>query len=258
MTTIAPALLEELKDLADPVALLRDLHRRFGNRLAVGTSGQLSGSAIVALCVEAGFTPRVFTNDTGRLFPETHDLFRRLEERYRLTVERFAPDPKILGEMVSTYGEYLFFDSKERQELCCEVRKVLPNDRALATLDVWVTGLRADQSRSRAKTPRLQILNLKEPTGQRPVLKVAPLVDWTEERVRAYLRENNVPVHALLEKTLPGGYYYESLGCVLCTTPIGPNESRRAGRWRWFNTSDDKKECGLHLPPHDPTSPDVP
>ncbi|MBL0350386.1 MAG: phosphoadenylyl-sulfate reductase [Elusimicrobia bacterium] len=258
MTPIAPALLEELKALTDPVALLKELHRRFGARLAVGTSGQLSGSAIVALCVDAGFTPRVFTNDTLRLFPETHDLFRRLEERYKLTIERFAPDPKILNDMVSAYGEHLFFDSKERQELCCEVRKVLPNDRALATLDVWVTGLRADQSRSRAQTPRLQILTLREPPGARPILKVAPLVDWTEERVRTYLKENKVPVHALLEKTLPGGYFYESLGCVMCTTPIGPHESRRAGRWRWFNTSDDKKECGLHLPPHDPTSPDVP
>lgn len=255
---VTPALLSELEKIADPATLLRALHDRFGRRLAVGTSGQLSGAAILALCVEAGFTPRVFTNDTGRLFPETYDYFNKLEKRFGLVVERFAPDPRRVDQMVSRYGEHLFFDSKERQELCCAVRKVEPNNRALETLDIWVTGLRADQSAARAKTPRLQILTLESPAGPRDLLKVCPLVDWPEERVRAYLKGKDVPVHALLEATLPGGFYYESLGCVMCTTPIGPGEPRRAGRWRWFNVSDDKKECGLHTPPSDPRSPDAP
>src|SRR5439155_9439031 len=86
-----------------------------------------------------------------------------------------------------------------------------------------------------------------EGEGTRPILKVAPLATWTEAKVREYLKANHVPVHKLLEAKLPGGWYYESLGCILCTTPIGPNEPRRAGRWRWFNALDDKKECGLHL-----------
>lgn len=245
---IDAALLDDLAPFTDPQVLLSELHRRFGDRLAVGTSGQLTGTVIVALCAAAGFKPRVFTNDTHRLFPETYALFERVEKKYGVTIERFTPDPAVVEDMVSRYGEHLFFDSKERQELCCRVRKVLPNNAALRTLDVWVTGLRADQSPGRAKTPRLQILPHTEDGRTRPILKVAPLVDWTEERLRAYMKEHDVPVHPLLEQKFPGGYYYESLGCVMCTTPIGPFESRRAGRWRWFNTDDEKKECGLHLP----------
>ena len=121
-------------------------------------------------------------------------------------------------------------------------------------LDVWVTGLRADQSPGRASLPRLEIIQHKG----RPVLKAQPLVDWTEAQLRTYMRDNKVPVHPLMKGTLPGGWYYESLGCAVCTTPIGPDEPRRAGRWRWFNqekaavsAEDAKKECGLHVPGSD-------
>src|SRR5262249_33677303 len=137
---------------------------------------------------------------------------------------------------------------KERQELCCHVRKVLPNEKALDTLDVWVTGLRADQSRARSGVQRFEVIQHGPSSQQRPILKVAPLAAWTESKVREYLKAHKVPIHKLLDTKLPGGWYYESLGCILCTTPIGPDEPRRAGRWRWFNTTDDKKECGLHLP----------
>lgn len=249
---IDQALIEQLQGIVEPGALLAELDRRFGARMAIGTSGQLTGVALIDMAVKAGFKPRVFTNDTLRLFPETYELLDAIEKKYGLKIDRFTPPKPELGQMVSQYGENLFFDSKERQELCCYVRKVLPNNAALDGLDVWVTGLRADQSRGRAATPRLQIIQHAQNGQARPILKAAPLADWTEARVREYIQQNNVPVHKLLEAKLPGGWYYESLGCVICTTPIGPHEPRRAGRWRWFNTSDDKKECGLHLP----TNPD--
>lgn len=248
MPAIDQNLIAELDRIPEPGALMAELFKRFGARCAIGTSGQLTGTALIALAVGAGAKPRVFTNDTGRLFPETYELFDAIERRYGLKIERFGPDPRELEAMVSEYGESLFFDSKERQELCCAVRKVHPNDRALDTLDVWITGLRADQSRARAATPKFQIVDHARDGKPRPILKVAPLVDWTEARVREFMKAKDVPVHKLLEQKLPGGWYYESLGCVICTTPIGPNEPRRAGRWRWFNSSDDKKECGLHLP----------
>jgi phosphoadenosine phosphosulfate reductase len=245
MSPIAPELIAELDPLAEPGALLAALHKRFGPRMAIGTAGQLSGSVLVALAAEAGIAPRVFTVDTGRLFPETLALFGRLEKKYGVTIERFAPDATAVQKMTAEHGEYLFFDAKEKQELCCHVRKVLPNSRALDTLDVWVTGLRADQSRSRAGTPRFRLMD----HGGRPLLKVAPLVDWTEATLREYIGAHGVPVNELLERKLPGGYYYESLGCVICTTPIGPGEPRRAGRWRWFNDPNADRECGLHVPP---------
>ncbi len=252
--TVTPALVKELGSVTDPAVLLRTLFDRFGDRMAIATAGQLTESAIVALCVAAGFKPRVFTIDTGRLFPETLDLFAQTEKKYELKIERFLPDSQAVDSLVAEQGEYLFFDSKEKQELCCRLRKVLPNERALRGLDVWVTGLRADQSPLRQATPKLEIVEREEDGKKRFILKVAPLVDWTEANVLDYVRTHDVPANALMTKILPGGWRYESLGCIICTTPIGPNEPRRAGRWRWFN-QDASKECGLHLPPSPPSSP---
>jgi phosphoadenosine phosphosulfate reductase len=110
-------------------------------------------------------------------------------------------------------------------------------------LDVWLTGLRVDQSARRAQTRRCEIIHHRE--DRRPILKVAPLVAWTERKLRDYVKVNDVPVHKLLNWN-SHGWYYESLGCVICTTPIGPNEPRRAGRWRWFKDAGDDKECGIH------------
>lgn len=246
--TVSPALVKELRSIAEPTVLLKTLFDRFGDRMAIATAGQLTESVIMALCVEAGFKPRVFTVDTGRLFPETLELFAQTEKKYGLKIERFLPDPQAVAALVSEKGEYLFFDSKENQELCCRLRKVVPNERALRGLDVWVTGLRADQSPSRGATPRMEIVEREEDGNRRSILKVAPLVQWTEAQVTDFVRDHHVPANALMTTPLPGGWRYESLGCVICSTPIGPNEPRRAGRWRWFN-QDASKECGLHLPP---------
>src|SRR5437867_1564194 len=148
---INQSLIEQLEPIQEPGALVAELHKRFGKRMAIGTSGQLTGCALIDMAVKAGIPkPRVFTNDTYRLFPETYELFKALEKRYKIKIERYTPPERELKAMVEQYGEHLFFDSKERQELCCHVRKVLPNRQALDSLDVWITGLRADQSQARA------------------------------------------------------------------------------------------------------------
>ncbi len=246
--SVTPELLEMLKPIADVSVFLKTLHDRFGDRMAIATSGQLTGEVTLDLCVKAGFKPRVYTVDTGRLFPETLALFDAVEKKYGVKIERIHPDPRELKALIEENGEYLFFDSKEKQELCCRVRKVLPNERVLRTLDVWVTGLTADQSAGRQKTPRAEIIERVEDGKKRSLLKVSPLVDWPESKVRDYAQANGVPVNPLMNREFPGGWRYESLGCVICTTPIGPFEPRRAGRWRWLN-QDASKECGLHLPP---------
>ncbi len=242
---IDQSLLKELDVIREPGSLLAEIHKRFGNRMAIATSGQPTDTAIIALIIKSGvLSPRVYTTDTLRLFPETYAYYEILEKYFKIKIERFTPPEDELTKMVQQHGEFLFFDSKDKQEYCCHVRKVLPNQKALDTMDAWVTGLRRDQSASRAQLPRLEII---EHAG-RPILKVNPLADWTEQKVSEYLKTNGIPNHPLFEQKLSDGYYYESLGCVICTTPIGPHEPRRAGRWRWFNSLDDKKECGLHLP----------
>ncbi len=237
--------LSELQAIQDPQRLIAEVVARFGSRAAIGTSGQLTGMVMIDMAVQAGLKPRVFLIDTLRLFPETYRLVEAVEKKYQIEVERVQAEPERLATMLREHGEYLFFDSKQKQELCCQVRKVEPNHRILDSLDVWLTGLRSDQSPKRAATLKFETLFHGE--ARRPLLKVAPLVDWTEARLREYCQKHGVPTHPLLEQTQAGGWYYESLGCVICTTPIGPHEPRRAGRWRWFQQEDDAKECGLHV-----------
>ncbi len=243
-------LIEKLEQISDPGELMAELFRTFGNRAAIGTSGQWTGVALIDIVIRAGVsTPRIYTVDTLRLFPETYDLFRELEKRYNIKIEKIAPDFEAVSKMVRDHGEMIFFDSKAKQEYCCKIRKVDPNNKILDTIDVWITGIRADQSAARSQIKRLEIMQHKQEGGkERPLLKVTPLIAWTEEKVKEYVNTNKIPTHKLLEMERDG-WYYDSLGCIICTTPISPHETRRAGRWRWFNhqNNDDHKECGLHL-----------
>jgi phosphoadenylyl-sulfate reductase (thioredoxin) len=230
--------LEELEELS-PEELLRWAHAAHGDRAGIITSFQDTGSVIVDLAQRVAPGLRVLTVDTLRLHPETYALMESMEKRYGIVIERFEPERKRLERMVSDHGEYLFFDTKAKQELCCQVRKVEPNQRALATLDVWFTGLRRDQSAFRQATPKVS--RVKQPEGHQ-IIKIAPLADWDEEQVGAYLRERGVPRNALYDQG------YTSIGCMICTTPTQPGEDKRAGRWRWFNEhhAGEKKECGIH------------
>ena len=119
MTTINQALLDELAKITDPGKLLAELHRRFGARMAVASSGQPTETAMIAMAVAAGVKPRVYTLDTWKLFPETLEHFKEIEAAYGISIERLTPDKAETDAMVKEYGEFLFFDSKEKQELCC-------------------------------------------------------------------------------------------------------------------------------------------
>ncbi|HOK88675.1 MAG TPA: phosphoadenylyl-sulfate reductase [Candidatus Hydrogenedentes bacterium] len=222
-----------------PEQMLRWAWEHYGDRAGIITSFQDTGCVLIDMMSRHAPGMRVITIDTLRLHPETLEHIERMRERYRVRLERFTPDPDAVERMVRQHGEYLFFDSKAKQEYCCAVRKVEPNRRALASLDVWFTGLRRDQSAFRAGTPRAQWVVI----DGRSILKLAPLADWPESRVLAYLEERGVPRNPLMEKG------YKSIGCVICTTPVLPHEPARAGRWRWFNAleSGDKKECGIHI-----------
>lgn len=228
----------------NPQEILFSLFKQFEERASIVTSGQLSGMVQIHLAAENNLPFRVCTIDTLRLFPETYTFFEHVEKRYGIQIERIQPEPNDVEKMVNEHGEFLFFDSREKQRFCCDIRKVRPMQRLLETLDVWVTGTRRDQSESRQNFQKVEIIS----SMPNPILKVSPLIHWTEEEIWKFVKENNVPVNPLFEPDAQG-HYYESLGCMICTTRIRPGEPKRAGRWRWQNavdTEENNKECGLH------------
>ena len=168
---------------------------------------------------------RVFSIDTGRLPQETFDLIEQLRERYPgFASSSSRPRPGRCSGSSTGNGPNLFCQSVEKRLLCCNVRKVQPLTRALAGLDAWVTGLRRDQWASRSDIRKVEIDH-----DHGAIVKLNPLAEWTEEEVWDYLRENDVPVHALYEKG------YTSIGCAPCTRAGG---SGRAGARRTLVVGD--------------------
>lgn len=214
-------------------------------RVVLSTSFQYSGVAMIHMAVEAGLQLRYATIDTLRLHSETFAFLRDVEARYDIDIEVYRPDAEQLQGMVRRFGEYLFFDSKTLQQYCCQVRKVKPNEQLLKTVDCWISGMRRDQSDYRKDTAKGMTVG--EYGSRRQILKLNPMADWGEDRLLAYIAENDVPRHPLYDQG------YKSIGCFVCSTPVSANEDQRAGRWRWFNSDDridpqEAKECGLHIP----------
>ena len=231
------ALLDELNAM-DPENLIAWASVNFGARAGIITSFQDTGCVMVDMASRVAPDLRVLTIDTLRLHPETYKLMDEIEARYDVTVERFKPDMARLKRMVAQHGEFLFFDSKSKQEYCCQIRKVEPNILALQSVDVWITGLRQDHSESRSDTPKAQFVE----NEWGIIIKLAPLMDWNAQQIREYSDAHDVPYNKLYDQG------YTSIGCTICSTPTLPHEDIRAGRWRWFNAMDPEssKECGIH------------
>ena len=202
----------------------------------VALSASFGPEDIVLLDLLKALTPRprVITLDTGRLPEATHALMDRVRDRFGIDIEVYAPEAAALESMVRERGTNLFYRSMDDRFRCCDVRKVEPLRRALATVDGWVTGLRRDQAPTRAATPRIG-LDLEHGL----IWKVAPLVDWTEDRVWAHIRERDLPYNALHDQGYP------SIGCAPCTRAVAPGDDPRSGRWWWERP--ESRECGIHL-----------
>jgi len=180
----------------------------------------------------------VFTLDTGRLFPESHELMEKIQKRYSMPFKIYYPDTKIVEEMVEQKGINLFYESVENRKTCCGVRKVEPLQRALKNVDAWMTGLRRSQSVTRATA---EVFEIDEANNK---IKVNPIVAWSLDDVENYIKENNVDVNPLHEKG------FVSIGCAPCTRAIKPGEDIRSGRWWWEEP--EQKECGIHNNPNRP------
>lgn len=176
---------------------------------------------------------KVVTLDTGRLFPQTYDVFSNTIIRYNKKINVYFPEYEAVEKMVTEKGPLSFYQSFENRKECCKIRKVIPLNRALTGMECWISGIRADQSDNRNHMDWLEYDESKN------LFKYYPLLDWSYDDVKSFVKENNVPYNSLHDKG------YVSIGCEPCTRAVKPGEDFRAGRWWWEN--DGPKECGLHI-----------
>jgi phosphoadenylyl-sulfate reductase (thioredoxin) len=228
-----------LADL-DPAERLARFRREIEGRIVFTTSFGLEDQVILHLILERAIGIDIATIDTGRLFPETYELWAETERRYGRRIWAVYPQHGHVEALVQEHGINGFYDSREARLACCHARKVEPLDRALTAAAGWIVGLRAEQSGQRQGTALVA-------ADDRNLLKLSPLFDWSRDAVRSFAAAHEIPVNALHAKGFP------SIGCAPCTRAIAPGEPERAGRWWW--EADDKKECGLHAAGNKPPKP---
>ena len=202
-----------------------------GDGIVFSTSFGQEDQLISDLIYRKNLSIEVFTLDTGRLFEETYEVYHKTINTYKKQIKTYSPTTRLLEELLYKKGPTSFYNSLEERKECCHIRKIEPLKRALKGKRLWVTGLRAAQSKNRAS------LDLLEWDSNFELLKFNPLINWSLEAVEAYLEEYNVPQNRLHKKG------FVSIGCQPCTRAIQPGEDLRAGRWWWESS---KKECGLH------------
>jgi len=182
---------------------------------------------------------RIFTLDTGRHFGETYRTLEATRERYGVKIDVYFPKHEAVENLMRTKGAYSFYQSVADRQECCAIRKVEPLTRALAgnaataPANLWITGIRAAHSPERHDLPNLEIDHTNS------VVKFHPLFSWSDNELKNYIREHNIPYNRLQDKG------FLSIGCEPCTRAVAPGGSIRSGRWWWEDP--DKKECGLHV-----------
>jgi len=221
---------QEIQGIAEgwsPEQVLRWSFDKFGSGVQMASGFGAEGMALIDMAARLTANLRVFTIDTGFLFPETYQLIETVERRYGISVERVRSQvgPEKQSEV---YGPELWAVDPDQ---CCAIRKVEPLKKKLSTLGAWIAAIRRDQTSARAGAGKIEWDRKFE------LVKVNPIADWTSKDVWNYLFEHQVPYNPLHDRN------YSSIGCTHCTRAIRPGEDPRAGRWSGFQ----KTECGLHV-----------
>ncbi len=214
------------------VETLQSLADKFLGKVVFTTSFGIEDQVITDYIFKNNIPIKVVTLDTGRLFEETYKVYNRTIEKYQKSIQPFYPKNEDLEQFVAEKGPNSFYLSVENRKQCCHIRKVEPLGRALKGMACWITGLRASQSNNRHDLEQFVW------DGGFEIVKFNPLLDWSLDDCRTYVKENQVPYNVLHDRG------FVSIGCAPCTRAIQPGEDFRAGRWWWENNS--KKECGLH------------
>jgi phosphoadenosine phosphosulfate reductase len=227
---------KELKNKLSGLALedqLRMLVSLFPGKVIFTTSLGIEDQVITHKIFSNNIDIKVITLDTGRLFPQTYDVFSSTIIRYNKKINVYFPEYEAVEKMVTEKGPLSFYQSVENRKECCSIRKVVPLNRALEGMEVWISGIRADQSENRNHMDWLEFDESKK------LYKYYPLFNWSFDEVKSFVKENNVPYNSLHNKG------YVSIGCEPCTKAVKPGDNFRSGRWWWEN--DGGKECGLHI-----------
>lgn len=201
--------------------------------VALACSFSVEDVAVIDLLSQLAPTTRVFAIDTGRLNEETYETAESVSQRYNLAIDWYFPERSAVEQLERDKGLFSFRESLANRRECCGIRKVEPLRRALAGLSGWITGLRREQSVTR---DALQAIEVDPVNGG--LLKINPLLDWSEAQLWDYAKTRRLPVNCLHQQGYP------SIGCAPCTRAVQPGEPSRAGRWWWEDP--EHKECGLH------------
>ena len=218
---------------ATPQEILRIGLESVDGPVKLACSFSLEDVAIIHLAKEAGLDIGVFALDTGRLNEETYEVADAIVQRFGISIDWYFPRHEAVETLEREKGLFSFRESLENRHDCCHIRKVEPLGRALKGLSGWVTGLRREHNITRLDLKAIELDGLNG-----GILKLNPLLDWSEAELHAYIEKHRLPQNRLLEKG------YRSIGCAPCTRAVEPGEDARAGRWWWENP--EHKECGLH------------
>jgi phosphoadenosine phosphosulfate reductase len=216
----------------DASAALTHIAASHNKKVIFSTSFGIEDQAITHIIATLGLNIKVFSLDTGRLFPETYSVWDATLQKYKIKIDTFYPDATKLQSFITENGPNSFYDSVDNRKTCCGIRKVEPLKRALNGYDIWITGIRAEQSDNRTEMHQV------EWDDANKIIKFHPLLHWTWDELQEYVKKNQVPINKLHDKG------FVSIGCAPCTRAIKEGESFRDGRWWWEDKS--KKECGLH------------
>jgi phosphoadenosine phosphosulfate reductase len=216
----------------ESIKVLRELALRFKGKIVFTTSFGIEDQVVTDMIFRNDIPVKVITLDTGRLFEETYKVYSRTLEQYHKPIYACYPNHERLEQFIAEKGPNSFYLSVENRKMCCHIRKVEPLGRALKGMSCWITGIRASQSQNREN---MEFFEWDEAFS---VVKYNPLLKWSLEDCREYVKVNHVPYNVLHDRG------FVSIGCAPCTRAIQPGEDFRAGRWWWENNS--KKECGLH------------
>ena len=227
--------IEELNkkfEKSSPEEILEFFLEKYSGKIALSSSLGAEDQVLTDMIVKINKNTQIFSLDTGRLFPETYSLLEQTNKYFNINIELFSPDEFQVEKMVNEKGVDLFYKSVENRKLCCYIRKQIPLKQAFSGLDVWICGLRREQSVTRYGIP------LVEMDTANNLIKLNPLYNWSEKQVWDYIHKNNIPYNPLHDKGFP------SIGCQPCTRAVKAGEDIRSGRWWWEEP--ESKECGLH------------